>query len=396
MNPSKELWITKFFKLSNPSFFTNQTEETFYENIRKTGFVYGFTTQAVQPAFNSFDLTNEEYTKIVLLEALYGTFVLTYKQTNVKEFIRLAEDFYKKIGEAKTDSYFSFIKFESKKAYASLEKIINERTTRSSNYLDKTFSHHLSNFLIFTDVLCFKRFLMNETEILNYYKYLEQTIAYLVMIGFSQKQNASKYDIKIQEVISSSLKYNSLNKFNIQLSELDLSNIKTFYGKAYLHDITLMILWNDEKIDDKEFNFILKLQKVLDLPKEFTKRSLQFMTDFIESNRNEIPYFQFSHPLKKLYKHTNKTVALLIKRNKTALIKELENNKLLMQLVFKAAYSNLDKKEKQQLKNQFIELGKTIPAFTIFLIPGGSLLLPILIKLLPEILPNSFNENKYR
>ena len=89
------------------------------------------------------------------------------------------------------------------------------------------------------------------------------------------------------------------------------------------------------------------------------------------------------------------TVALLIKRNKTALVKELENNKLLMQLVFKAAYSNLDKKEKQQLKNQFIELGKTIPAFTIFLIPGGSLLLPILIKLLPEILPNSFNENKY-
>ncbi len=394
MNPSKELWITKFFKLSNPSFFTNQTEDKFYENIRNTGFIYGFTTKSIQPVFNSFDLTNEEYSKIVLLEALYGTFVLTKNETDFKEFIRNAEDFYKKMSDAKTESYFSFIKFESKKAYASLEKILNERTTRSSNYLDKTFSHHLSNFLIFTDVLCFKRYLLNETEILNYYKYLEQTISHLVMISFNQKQNVSKYDSKLQEVLSNSLKYASLKNFDTQLTNLDLSNIKTFYGKAYIYDIALMVLWNDEKIDKKEFKFILELQNLLVLQKDFTKKSLTNMVSFIENNRSEIPYFQFSHPLKKLYKNTNKTVALLIKRNKKSLIKELENNKLLMQLILKTTYTNLSAKEKTKLKNQFKELGKTVPAFTIFLIPGGSLLLPILIKLLPELIPNSFNENK--
>lgn len=394
MNPSKELWITKFFKLSNPSFFIEQTEEEFYENIRKTGFIYGFTTKSIQPVFNSFDLTHEEYAKIVLLEALYGTFVLTKNEIDFKEFTNHAEDFYRKMGDAKTESYFSFIKFESKKTYASLEKILKERTTRSSNYLDKTFSHHLSNFLIFTDVLCFKRYLLNETEILNYYKYLEQTISHLVMISFSQKQNVSKYDSKLQEVLSNSMKYASLKNFDTQLSNLDLGNIKTFYGKAYIYDISLMVLWNDQKIDKKEFKFILQLQNLLGFQKQFTKKSLVDMVSFIENNRNEIPYFQFSHPLKKLYKNTNKTVSLLIKRNKNSLIKELENNKLLVQLILKATYANLSAKEKTQLKNQFIELGKTVPAFTIFLIPGGSLLLPILIKLLPELIPNSFNENK--
>src|SRR5690606_4159155 len=103
---------------------------------------------------------------------------------------------------------------------------------------------------------------------------------------------------------------------------------------------------------------------------------------------------QFSHPIKKLYSHTHKTVSLLINRNKKALTTELLNNKVLMQLLIKTTHSPLTKKEKLQLKNQLVELGKTIPAFTIFLVPGGSLLLPILIKLLPEILPNSFNENK--
>src|SRR5690606_16654649 len=365
MNPSKELWITKFFNLSNPSFFINQTEEEFYENIRKTGFIYGFTTKSIQPVFNSFDLTHEEYAKIVLLEALYGTFVLTNKEIDFKECTKYAEDIYKKMGEAKTESYFSFIKCESKKAYASLEKILTERTTRSSSNLDQTFSHHLSNFLIFTDVLCFKRYLLN-AEILNYYKYLEQTISHLVMISFNQKQNVSKYDVKLQEVLSSSLKYASLKNFDTQLSTLDLWNIKTFYGKAYIHDISLMVLWNDEKIDQKEFKFILQLQNLLGLQKDFTKRSLTDMVSFIDNNRSEIPYFQFSHPLKKLYKNTNKTVALLIKRNKKSLIKELENNKVLMQLVLKATYTNLTTKEKKQLKDQFIELGKTVPAFTIF------------------------------
>lgn len=394
MNPSKELWITKFFKLSNPSFFIDQNEETFYENIRKTGFIYGYTTKTIQPVFDTFDLTSEEYSKVVLLEALYGTFVLTRNETSVKLFKQNAEAFYKKMGEAKTESYFSFIKFESKKTFASLEKILNERTSRSSNYLDRTFSHHLSNFLIFTDVLCFKRFLLNETEILDYYKYLEKTVSHLVMISFKQKQNISKYDIKLLEVLENSLKYASLKDFTDDLAHLDLSNIITFYGKAYLHDISLMVLWNDQKIDQKEFRFISKLQGLLKLERSFTSTSLLDMAAFIEHNRNEIPYFQFSHPLKKLYKNTNSTVALLIKRNKKSLIKELDNNKLLMQLLLKASYSNLSVKEKVQLRNQFIELAKTVPAFTIFLIPGGSLLLPILIKLLPQLIPNSFNENK--
>ena len=394
MNPSKELWITKFFNLSNPSFFTAQTEESFYEEIRKTGFVYGFTTKSLQNVFNSFELTNEEYSKIVLLEALYGTFVLTKQNTDFKEFTKLTEDFYNKMSEVKTDSYFSFIKFESKKAYATLEKIINQRTNPSSNFLDKTFSYHLSNFLMFTDVLCFKRYLLNETEILNYYKYLEQTISHLVMISFNQKQNTSKYDIKIQEVLQTALKYTTLNNFKSDIFSLDLSNIKTLYGKAYINDIALMVLWNDEKIDKKEYKFILQLQHLLGLNKIFTKKALAFMVTFINEHRKEIPYFQFSHPLKKLYKNTNKTVAVLIKRNKKSIVIELENNKVLMQLLLKTTYSNLTATEKKQLKKQFIELAKTVPAFTIFLIPGGSLLLPIFFKLLPELIPNSFNENK--
>ena len=47
--------------------------------------------------------------------------------------------------------------------------------------------------------------------------------------------------------------------------------------------------------------------------------------------------------------------------------------------------------EKDKVREQLIDLAKTIPALAIFAAPGGMLLLPILIKLLPfNLLPSSF------
>src|SRR5690606_41508853 len=112
-------------------------------------------------------LNSEKRTKNILLEALYGTYIQIVVTNNFKDFTVAAQAFYKKLNEAKTDYYFSFIRFESKKKFASLEQIINQRTTRPVNYFDKTFSPHLSNFFIFTYLLCFNLYLINQNEILT-------------------------------------------------------------------------------------------------------------------------------------------------------------------------------------------------------------------------------------
>jgi hypothetical protein len=47
--------------------------------------------------------------------------------------------------------------------------------------------------------------------------------------------------------------------------------------------------------------------------------------------------------------------------------------------------------EKAKVREQLIDLAKTIPALAIFAAPGGMILLPILLKLLPfNLLPSSF------
>ena len=50
-------------------------------------------------------------------------------------------------------------------------------------------------------------------------------------------------------------------------------------------------------------------------------------------------------------------------------------------------------KKKKSKKKQLLDICKSVPSLTIFLLPGGGLLLPLLIKFIPQLLPSSFNEN---
>ena len=79
-----------------------------------------------------------------------------------------------------------------------------------------------------------------------------------------------------------------------------------------------------------------------------------------------------------------------IANNKKRLAKELQESKELVVLLRKSAQHKLSDEEKEKIKEQLLDICKGIPAFTVFMLPGGALLLPLLIKLIPDILPSSF------
>ncbi len=83
----------------------------------------------------------------------------------------------------------------------------------------------------------------------------------------------------------------------------------------------------------------------------------------------------------------------LLQKNKRRLETELRHNKELLTLLFKYTHTKLSDEEKEAMKNQLIEVFRTIPAFAIFLLPGGLILLPIVAKLIPDIMPSSFRDD---
>ncbi|WP_299104759.1 LETM1 domain-containing protein [uncultured Tenacibaculum sp.] len=82
-----------------------------------------------------------------------------------------------------------------------------------------------------------------------------------------------------------------------------------------------------------------------------------------------------------------------IQKNKKRLAKELQESKELIFLIKKSMSTSLSDEEKDKIKHQLLDICKAIPAFTVFMLPGGALLLPLLIKLIPDILPSAFRED---
>ena len=86
-------------------------------------------------------------------------------------------------------------------------------------------------------------------------------------------------------------------------------------------------------------------------------------------------------------------IKLLLHRNQLRLAQELKQSKEAVHLIKKATHSHLSEDEKEKIKIQLLDICKAIPALAVFLLPGGALLLPLLIKLIPDILPSAFQED---
>ncbi|WNM18012.1 LETM1-related biofilm-associated protein [Flavobacterium capsici] len=394
INPSVHGWIDKFFieqKTSTPLTFSDATD--FYVKTRATGFIFGHNIY--------FDVINpiefEEWTiveksKIGLLNTLYKMYCFKSNSNDAADFIEKAVDFYKQI----TPEGFNPLKkmLASSSNSSKLEKIIHERVQTNEDMFSKNFSHVITNALLFTDVLAFKKYLEKEHITTKYISKLEEIITTVVSLSLKIKTNKTKHDELLQKLFESSVRYNkaSSNSGN-SIETLDFSFLKNDLEKYYIIDLAGISLWSDEKVENEERYFLFTLGQKLEISDDFILKSIDFINYFIVNHKAEIPYFKHANPVKHFYDHTTDGVIVLINRNKKRLLKEISESKELMQLLAKSTVKDLDKEEKKKIKNQILDICKTIPSLTIFLLPGGSLLLPILIKFIPKMLPSAFNEN---
>ena len=87
-------------------------------------------------------------------------------------------------------------------------------------------------------------------------------------------------------------------------------------------------------------------------------------------------------------------VKLLILRNKKRLVTEITESGELLMLLGQSTTRDLTGEEKVKVKEQLLDIFKTVPSLTIFMLPGGALLLPLFVKLIPKLLPSAFQENR--
>ena len=394
INPSSNGWIDKFFLEQKPLLLPVVVySSVFYTNVRNTGFIYGHTVGFdVEKPISTKGWTSEEITKVALLNTLYGVYGLVTHDGNPKEFIEQTIRFYKQMNP----EGFSLLKkmLPDSSASHKLEEMIDERVQTNDNIISKNFSHILTNALLFMDVLAYRQYLLHQEIPGNYLKKLEETIISIVSLALKTKTVKSKYDDLLIKLFESSVRYTKFSKVNIDTIEmLELDYFTSSIEKNYLLDIAGMAMWSDDILEQQESDFLYRLAEFLEIKTEFATESIASIDTFIKHYQKEIPYFKYSNPVKHFYDQATQNVVVLITRNKNRLIKELSQSGELMKLLALSTTRDLDAKEKKKVKKQLLDICKTIPSLTIFLLPGGGLLLPILIKFIPKMLPSAFNEN---
>jgi hypothetical protein len=394
INASAHGWVEKFFYKQNfkeNSIINNS--KIFYENTRETGFLVGYSTHFVtNKPIETKGWTTEEFSKIALLNTLYGVYQLIEKNNEPTAFIQKCISFYNDLHPKNSGLLFKILPQDS--ASNSLEKIISSRVQTNDNIISKNFSHILTNALLFIDVLAFKKYLINNTISDKYLKKTEEIIVNIVSLALKTKETKTKYDDLLQKLFESSVRYTKFDRLGItSLEDIDFSYFNDEYEKYYFIDIAGMAMWNDARMEKSEKEFLLQLSEKLSVSAIFVEKSIDEMDYFLTENKDQIPYFNFSNPVKHFYDQTTQNVHTLISRNKSRLLLEITQSKELMVLLAKSTKRELSSEEKKKVKNQLLDICKSIPSLTIFLVPGGSLLLPILIKFIPQMLPSAFNEN---
>lgn len=394
INASAPGWIDKFFseqKFSEAIPF--ETTDSFYYKVRETGFIYGhiisIDSQIPIPIKGWF---KTEISKVALLNTLYHVFCLEKRNSEPNNFISEALKFYNQMNPEGFNLFKILLPKDTPSL--SLENIIDQRVQTNDSIISKNFSHLVTNALLFIDVLAFRQYLEHGSIPEKYLKRIEETVLGIVGLALKTKTVKSQHDDLLIKLFEASIRYSKFSKVTVEtLETLSLDYFSNTLEHYYLIDMAGMALWSDGVVENEEAYFLYSLGSTMGVSDDFVTKSIATTNTFITTHKKKIPYFNYSNPVKHFYDQMTHTVVKLIIRNKNRLVKEIVQSKELMVLLAYSTTRDLDAKEKKKVKKQLLDICKTIPSLTIFLLPGGSLLLPILIKFIPTMLPSAFNEN---
>lgn len=392
MNPSASGWINKYGSLVKTNSNAYEDFRALYDGMKKTGFVYGINTQIPKFIVPEHTLTEDENAKINLLTSLYFTFTIETKEIDFTIFLNQIFAFYKDLRVNQESLWGKLLSGTS--TAAKLEKLVDSRVYLEDNLISKTFNSIITNSLLFIDVLLFKKYLTQPEAIRKHAQQLEYIAINVTYHALSSKEK-NQSDKRLEQLFEASLTFIDSTKDNFDGSyRKKVLESRLVWENRYFLDMACLTVWEDKSLDYQESEFIYGIGKDLGFSEKEIARSLEEITSFFAKNSAVIPFLKGKNLAIQFYDSMAKVVNKLILRNSKRLQKELSESKELVYLISKSASKELTSEERKKIQNQLIDIFKSIPSLAIFLLPGGAVLLPIFIKLIPKLLPSSFDENR--
>ena len=407
-SPGSKNWIQKYFQLVENNVFSiesisenHQKESAFNSLASKTGLIYGIPSSFIYFTNVSSDTyTNEEKLKLLLFEALLYSYLQGLKEPfDKKLFIQSLKSFYSENEESKWfDKVFKTSEVEQLEVTLSSRILIDTPIFESNYWLN-----YLSNCFVFLDVLLFQEYLQKKIISLNskYSSYVTYVMKGIIYMAYAD----NKIESKEQRLLANFLSFTQLEKNSklqietfinngISKSDFNLTKIDNPLLLGIIFELGLLIAHKSLATFTSERKSLYDFGDFLGLSaQEINESEIRSNLFLLEKQEESSPFYFESRSSLAFQGFSNRWIRIL-GRNKDKLISELKESKELVALIQKSTTKELTKEEKEMVKNQFMDILKSVPSIGIFLLPGGALLLPLILKIVPDLLPSSFKENQ--
>jgi hypothetical protein len=284
-----------------------------------------------------------------------------------------------------------------------LESILSGRLNVKYKVTDsKYWVNYLSNAFIYLDVILYREFLRKKEETLSQYSELaDNALVALSMAAYSDNKITDTEKAMFKMFLDSSnlnqkQKNHAKERFVKGAKLDDFTEVvhQNWLFRRFLLDISALTIFVNQKLVPEEYEVFQRLYEFLDIPKKEVNYALAMIENFVLQHSDREELLSSASSYEKLYGNLTNRWVKILGRNKEKLAKELKESKDLVFLISKSTKEELTKEEKEMVKTQFLDLAKSVPALAIFMLPGGAIILPIILKILPDLIPSAFRDNE--
>ncbi|MEY4792068.1 MAG: hypothetical protein RIT34_875 [Bacteroidota bacterium] len=411
-SPGSKNWIAKFFELYEQGIFTVDQEliEQDVENLthfisHQTGLIYGTPKNFIfSNALDKKQMNTNEQLKLLLFETHLFTYLRKkQQQIDQAEFIDSLIQFY---DGTRHLGFLKRLQLRLLKAPANkLELILESRVKIKTAFFGVNFwLNHLSNAFIFLDVILYRAFLEGKQQKFDaaYQGAAISVLNGLLYAGFIDQQMEEKEQKIFKHFLASAAlppsilaTYQQRIQIGIPLKLLKQELVNDRLLSQITYEYGHFLIQGTHEISESERQKLMELGKVLEMTETQMLASEELCSAFIaQSSAEQLLVYKQSTESSFAYRETSKRWLKIIGRNRDRLVSEIKESKELMALLQKSTKQELSPQEKEQVKAQVYDILKSMPSLALFLLPGGTLILPIVMKLVPELIPSSFKINE--
>lgn len=177
----------------------------------------------------------------------------------------------------------------------------------------------------------------------------------------------------------------------------DLSRLLTLVpveARARVYAATALAAVVDGRVSPEERRYLTALGDLVGLSPPAQKRGRRRVLDFVKRHADDFNPLAAAAGFAAVDPPIAVRLARIVLENADALWREIrETGDLGVLLAKRASGLNLSADEQKRMREQLVDVVKAVPSLAVFALPGGFVLLPLLLKLLPfDLRPSSFRD----